>query len=59
MYACYYCSRAYKKPGMAQWEKLMQLESVYLKQVGELYDGDSFPMDVRHYLAHWIEGQDW
>ncbi|XP_064822343.1 signal transducer and activator of transcription 2 isoform X2 [Oncorhynchus masou masou] len=44
---------------MAQWEKLRQLESVYLTQVDELYDGDVFPMDVRHYLAHWIEGQDW
>uniref|UniRef100_A0A8C7Q2S2 Signal transducer and activator of transcription n=1 Tax=Oncorhynchus mykiss TaxID=8022 RepID=A0A8C7Q2S2_ONCMY len=44
---------------MAQWEKLRQLESVYLTQVDELYDGDAFPMDVRHYLAHWIEGQDW
>uniref|UniRef100_A0A673YX45 Signal transducer and activator of transcription n=1 Tax=Salmo trutta TaxID=8032 RepID=A0A673YX45_SALTR len=44
---------------MAQWEKLRQLESVYLTQVDELYDGDAFPMDVRHYLAHWIESQDW
>uniref|UniRef100_A0A4W5KVW0 Signal transducer and activator of transcription n=1 Tax=Hucho hucho TaxID=62062 RepID=A0A4W5KVW0_9TELE len=44
---------------MAQWEKLRQLESVYLTQVDELYDGEAFPMDVRHYLAHWIEGQDW
>ncbi|NP_001138896.1 signal transducer and activator of transcription 2 [Salmo salar] len=44
---------------MAQWEKLRQLDSVYLTQVDELYDGDAFPMDVRHYLAHWIEGQDW
>uniref|UniRef100_A0A8C2G890 Signal transducer and activator of transcription n=1 Tax=Cyprinus carpio TaxID=7962 RepID=A0A8C2G890_CYPCA len=25
----------------------------------ELINGDEFPMDVRHYLAHWIEGQDW
>uniref|UniRef100_A0A673YVG8 Signal transducer and activator of transcription n=1 Tax=Salmo trutta TaxID=8032 RepID=A0A673YVG8_SALTR len=32
---------------MAQWEKLRQLESVYLTQVDELYDGDAFPMDVR------------
>uniref|UniRef100_A0A6Q2X0G5 Signal transducer and activator of transcription n=1 Tax=Esox lucius TaxID=8010 RepID=A0A6Q2X0G5_ESOLU len=44
---------------MAQWEKLRQLDNLYLKQVDELYDKDAFPMDVRHYLASWIEGQDW
>nr|ACO13996.1 Signal transducer and activator of transcription 1 [Esox lucius] len=44
---------------MAQWEKLRQLDNLYLKQVDEMYDKDAFPMDVRHYLASWIEGQDW
>uniref|UniRef100_A0A3P9A6J4 Signal transducer and activator of transcription n=1 Tax=Esox lucius TaxID=8010 RepID=A0A3P9A6J4_ESOLU len=32
---------------MAQWEKLRQLDNLYLKQVDELYDKDAFPMDVR------------
>lgn len=44
---------------MAQWDKLMQLPAAYGQQVHELYDRDAFPMDVRHYLAEWIEKQDW
>uniref|UniRef100_A0A8C9TM45 Signal transducer and activator of transcription n=1 Tax=Scleropages formosus TaxID=113540 RepID=A0A8C9TM45_SCLFO len=44
---------------MSQWERLQQLDSVYLQKVDELYSQEELPMDVRHYLAHWIESQDW
>nr|XP_046239885.1 signal transducer and activator of transcription 2 isoform X2 [Scatophagus argus] len=44
---------------MAQWEKLRQLPAVYTQQLHDLYDRDALPMDVRHYLAAWIEKQDW
>ncbi|XP_051567605.1 signal transducer and activator of transcription 1-alpha/beta-like isoform X1 [Myxocyprinus asiaticus] len=44
---------------MTQWESLQRLDTVYLQKVFDLYNGDEFSMDVRHYLAHWIEGQDW
>lgn len=44
---------------MAQWQKVQQLDLVYQQRFYDLYSGDEFPMDVRHYLAHWIEGQDW
>lgn len=44
---------------MAQWEKLRQLTNGYSHQLDELYDRDALPMDVRHYLAAWIENQDW
>ncbi|XP_062401284.1 signal transducer and activator of transcription 2 isoform X2 [Sardina pilchardus] len=44
---------------MAQWERLQQLDPLYRQKVHELYDGDELPMDVRHYLAPWIESQEW
>ncbi|KAJ3603130.1 hypothetical protein NHX12_030873 [Muraenolepis orangiensis] len=44
---------------MAQWERLNELHSVYAQQLHELYDRDGLPMDVRHYLASWIEKQEW
>uniref|UniRef100_A0A668AV00 Signal transducer and activator of transcription n=1 Tax=Myripristis murdjan TaxID=586833 RepID=A0A668AV00_9TELE len=44
---------------MAQWERLRQLHSVYQQQLDELYDRDGLPMDVRYYLAAWIEKQEW
>ncbi|XP_030584969.1 signal transducer and activator of transcription 1-alpha/beta-like isoform X1 [Archocentrus centrarchus] len=43
---------------MAQWDRLWQLPA-YRQQLHELYDRDALPMDVRHYLAAWIEKQDW
>uniref|UniRef100_A0A8C4Q9M0 Signal transducer and activator of transcription n=1 Tax=Eptatretus burgeri TaxID=7764 RepID=A0A8C4Q9M0_EPTBU len=43
---------------MAQWEKLQCLHAKFLDQVHHLYD-ESFPMEVRQYLANWIESQDW
>ncbi|XP_012680392.2 signal transducer and activator of transcription 2 isoform X2 [Clupea harengus] len=44
---------------MAQWEGLQQLDPMYRQKVHELYDRDELPMDVRHYLATWIESQEW
>uniref|UniRef100_A0A669CYD4 Signal transducer and activator of transcription n=1 Tax=Oreochromis niloticus TaxID=8128 RepID=A0A669CYD4_ORENI len=44
---------------MAQWDRLRQLPSAYRQQLHELYDRDALPMDVRHYLAPWIEKQEW
>lgn len=41
-----------------QWYKLQQLDSKFLEQVHQLYD-DSFPMEIRQYLAQWLESQDW
>uniref|UniRef100_A0A8D0GFY0 Signal transducer and activator of transcription n=1 Tax=Sphenodon punctatus TaxID=8508 RepID=A0A8D0GFY0_SPHPU len=44
---------------MAQWLEVQQLESTYLDQVHQLYSDDQLPMEVRQYLAHWIEDQNW
>uniref|UniRef100_A0A5F9CRB7 Signal transducer and activator of transcription n=1 Tax=Oryctolagus cuniculus TaxID=9986 RepID=A0A5F9CRB7_RABIT len=44
--------------GMSQWYELQQLDSKFLEQVHQLYD-DSFPMEIRQYLAQWLENQDW
>ncbi|XP_059499442.1 signal transducer and activator of transcription 1-like isoform X2 [Stegostoma tigrinum] len=44
---------------MSQWEALKQLDTKYLERVDDLYQNETFPMDVREYLAHWIEAQDW
>ncbi|XP_038642303.1 signal transducer and activator of transcription 1-like isoform X2 [Scyliorhinus canicula] len=44
---------------MSQWETLKQLDTKYLAQVDSLYQNENFPMDVREYLSHWIETQDW
>ncbi|NXW40867.1 STAT1 protein, partial [Nyctiprogne leucopyga] len=43
---------------MTQWYQLQQLDSKFLEQVHQLYD-DSFPMEIRQYLAQWLEKQDW
>ncbi|XP_074071580.1 signal transducer and activator of transcription 1-alpha/beta [Macrotis lagotis] len=43
---------------MSQWTDLQQLDSKFLEQVHQLYD-DSFPMEIRQYLAPWLEKQDW
>uniref|UniRef100_A0A803XNU7 Signal transducer and activator of transcription n=1 Tax=Meleagris gallopavo TaxID=9103 RepID=A0A803XNU7_MELGA len=45
-------------PRMTQWYQLQQLDSKFLEQVHQLYD-DSFPMEIRQYLAQWLENQDW
>ncbi|KPP78955.1 signal transducer and activator of transcription 3-like [Scleropages formosus] len=43
---------------MAQWNQLQQLDPRYLEQLYHLYS-DSFPMELRQFLAPWIESQDW
>ncbi|XP_059236200.1 signal transducer and activator of transcription 3 [Mustela nigripes] len=43
---------------MAQWNQLQQLDTRYLEQLHQLYS-DSFPMELRQFLAAWIESQDW
>ncbi|XP_044160254.1 signal transducer and activator of transcription 1-alpha/beta isoform X1 [Bufo gargarizans] len=43
---------------MAQWYELQQIDGKFLEQVHQLYD-DSFPMEIRQYLAQWLEAQDW
>ncbi|KAJ6665237.1 hypothetical protein lerEdw1_004286 [Lerista edwardsae] len=42
----------------SQWNKLQLLDAKFLEQVHQLYD-DSFPMEIRQYLAQWLESQDW
>ncbi|KAK7155493.1 hypothetical protein R3I93_010203 [Phoxinus phoxinus] len=44
---------------MTHWEQLQQLDTVYSQRASDLYNGDEFPMEVRHFLASWIEAQDW
>ncbi|XP_069471780.1 signal transducer and activator of transcription 1-alpha/beta isoform X2 [Ambystoma mexicanum] len=43
---------------MTQWSELQQLDTKCLEQVHQLYD-DNFPMEIRQYLAQWLESQDW
>uniref|UniRef100_UPI00358F5081 signal transducer and activator of transcription 1-alpha/beta-like isoform X3 n=1 Tax=Myxine glutinosa TaxID=7769 RepID=UPI00358F5081 len=42
---------------MAQWNSLQQLDTKYLNQLDHLYE--NFPMEVRQFLADWLEKQDW
>lgn len=43
---------------MALWAKAQQLPSESMQQIRAIY-GDHFPIEVRHYLAQWIEEQFW
>ena len=43
---------------MALWEKAQQLSGALLEELKGLY-GAHFPIEVRHYLALWIESQPW
>lgn len=44
---------------MALWAQIsQQLPNLSNQTLSELYP-DTFPIDVRHYLASWIEGQRW
>lgn len=58
-HSTYYTYMHYYVFSMSQWQNLRELDTVYQQRVSDLYNRDEFPMDVRHYLAHWIEGQDW
>uniref|UniRef100_A0A8D0C0A6 Signal transducer and activator of transcription n=1 Tax=Salvator merianae TaxID=96440 RepID=A0A8D0C0A6_SALMN len=44
---------------MAQWQQIQNLESANRDQVHQLYSDDCLPMEVRQYLAYWIEEQNW
>uniref|UniRef100_F6V335 Signal transducer and activator of transcription n=1 Tax=Ornithorhynchus anatinus TaxID=9258 RepID=F6V335_ORNAN len=44
---------------MARWEALQALEPQFQEQLHLLYLNDTLPMDVRCYLAAWIEDQNW
>ena len=43
---------------MALWDKSQRLQGPLLEQMKQLY-GPQFPIEVRHYLANWIEAQSW
>ncbi|XP_008293306.1 signal transducer and activator of transcription 1-alpha/beta [Stegastes partitus] len=43
---------------MAQWQALLLLDSGLQSRVSQLYEG-TFSREIRHYLCHWIERQDW
>lgn len=43
---------------MALWIQAQQLQGEALHQMQALY-GQHFPIEVRHYLAQWIESQLW
>ena len=49
-------SLAVSQHTMALWEKSMRLQGPLLEQMKALY-GPKFPIEVRHYLANWIESQ--
>lgn len=43
---------------MSLWIQAQQLQGEALHQMQALY-GQHFPIEVRHYLAQWIESQPW
>lgn len=43
---------------MALWAKAQQLQGDALQQVRSVY-GEHFPIEVRHFLAAWIEEKMW
>lgn len=55
---CAHPTRSPELARMAQWNQLQQLDTRYLEQLHQLYS-DSFPMELRQFLAPWIESQDW
>ncbi|XP_054832914.1 signal transducer and activator of transcription 2 isoform X2 [Eublepharis macularius] len=44
---------------MSQWQQIQMLDSIHREQVHRLYSDDCLPMEVREYLAYWIEEQNW
>ncbi|KTG37841.1 hypothetical protein cypCar_00017494 [Cyprinus carpio] len=47
-----------RRENMAVWIQAQQLQGDALHQMQSLY-GQHFPIEVRHYLSQWIEGQPW
>ncbi|XP_072301303.1 signal transducer and activator of transcription 1-alpha/beta-like [Eucyclogobius newberryi] len=43
---------------MAQWQELLNLGPSMQSRVCGLYEA-KFPREIRHYLCHWIESQNW
>ncbi|OCT92828.1 signal transducer and activator of transcription 2 isoform X2 [Xenopus laevis] len=44
---------------MSRWAAILKLSDVYREKVMGLYSQELFTMEVRQYLASWIESQDW
>ncbi|XP_060108663.1 signal transducer and activator of transcription 2 [Heteronotia binoei] len=44
---------------MAQWQQIRMLDNIHREEVHRLYSNDCLPMEVREYLAYWIEDQNW
>ncbi|XP_026573212.1 signal transducer and activator of transcription 2 isoform X2 [Pseudonaja textilis] len=44
---------------MSQWQRIQMLDKVHMDQIDLLYSEDTLPMEVRQYLAYWIEEQNW
>uniref|UniRef100_A0A3P9KG81 Signal transducer and activator of transcription n=2 Tax=Oryzias latipes TaxID=8090 RepID=A0A3P9KG81_ORYLA len=52
------CNYLFRVLKMAVWIQAQQLQGDALHQMQSLY-GQHFPIEVRHYLSHWIESQLW
>ncbi|XP_075708212.1 signal transducer and activator of transcription 2 [Rhinoderma darwinii] len=44
---------------MSQWEAILKLTGVFQEQALAVYSQEIVPVEVRQYLAQWIESQDW
>ncbi|KAJ3591857.1 hypothetical protein NHX12_006988 [Muraenolepis orangiensis] len=44
---------------MAQWKKLLNLDSVHQNEVIQVYTDQKFPWDIRRHFSDWIESQNW
>lgn len=43
---------------MSVWAKAQQMSSDALQQIHSIY-GDHFPIEIRHFLASWLEEKLW
>ncbi|KAM6474477.1 signal transducer and activator of transcription 2 isoform 1-T1 [Liasis olivaceus] len=44
---------------MSQWQQIQTLDKTHMDQIDHLYSDDCISMEVRQYLAYWIEEQNW